>query len=585
MRFVVFIVAIVGAYLFLHGWPGAPAALMRACLAVATLVAGLVFWTVSKSTPGSRMSCSRKANWIDYVALGSLLLAVEILFVGLTNGLAAPAEKLVTRWGGQWNNVSLIGEKDVIAKDESIQTSSGNMLGDELQRNLPKQSDIRPSNKPEVFLELENTEDAQKLLDTRVHLRAFAFSAFDGEAWSAVKQEPEILNEPVIFPQNSLSEESLGRKISYSIHRSSNHSGQNLFVAMPGTLSTSVAPLKQVTESIYMLPSLVDSTDGYNYAVVSKPVHFSDLLEKNIIADQGAEYELSVPSQTAAGIQETVQRFHKLPNLTEKLTAIRNHLRSEYTYSLRTNNPEGSNPLENFLHQEKRGSCELFASAAAMYCRSLGVPSRMAYGWSGGRLYRAANMFVFRAKDAHAWTEIKIEGYGWVVFDTTPPDHEQIPETHEAPEDEPAPDPAEYTKQPESSEPNKNKPYASADKKWLIPKALSAVIVIFLISAFMLLWRYLKRMPLSPDRTRHQQPEASYLKQFRRACSLLGHPMPPGRTLRQQLNILEHTDYFPEFGSELLNYHYGIMYGNKSANQAKEKSLVKSICKWLAEKV
>jgi len=142
-------------------------------------------------------------------------------------------------------------------------------------------------------------------------------------------------------------------------------------------------------------------------------------------------------------LQETAATLKAKPDITSQLLAIRSYLQDNYQYSLETTNVDDANPLENFLYSEKRGYCEHFATAAAMLCRAIGVPSRIAYGWSGGRLYQDQNMFVFRAKDAHAWTEIKIEGYGWVVFDTTPPDNEATPETTTAPEGEKAPDPSE----------------------------------------------------------------------------------------------------------------------------------------------
>ena len=30
------------------------------------------------------------------------------------------------------------------------------------------------------------------------------------------------------------------------------------------------------------------------------------------------------------------------------------------------------------------------------------------------------NFYVFRGREAHAWTEIHLKNHGWVIFDTTP---------------------------------------------------------------------------------------------------------------------------------------------------------------------
>ena len=53
--------------------------------------------------------------------------------------------------------------------------------------------------------------------------------------------------------------------------------------------------------------------------------------------------------------------------------------------------------------------------------REMGVESRVAYGWAGGSYFENDLMFVFVAREAHAWVEVKLDGYGWVVMDPTPP--------------------------------------------------------------------------------------------------------------------------------------------------------------------
>ena len=58
--------------MFLRGWPDGPGLLLRSCLAVATVVAGLVVWGSrrEKSHARKRMSSLRKATLLDYFSLG-----------------------------------------------------------------------------------------------------------------------------------------------------------------------------------------------------------------------------------------------------------------------------------------------------------------------------------------------------------------------------------------------------------------------------------------------------------------------------------------------------------------------------------
>ena len=101
--------------------------------------------------------------------------------------------------------------------------------------------------------------------------------------------------------------------------------------------------------------------------------------------------------------------------------AIQKHLIAGYQYRLDGRSLRSRNPLESFLFRDKTGHCELFAGAMALMLRSCGVPSRIVLGYHGGTLDAAANEFVIRQADAHAWVEAHLPNAGWVAFDPTPP--------------------------------------------------------------------------------------------------------------------------------------------------------------------
>ena len=70
-----------------------------------------------------------------------------------------------------------------------------------------------------------------------------------------------------------------------------------------------------------------------------------------------------------------------------RLVGLRKLLWENYQYSLEIENPEEFDPMLNFMRHEKRGHCEFFATAGALLSRALNIPSRIAYGWSGGKWY------------------------------------------------------------------------------------------------------------------------------------------------------------------------------------------------------
>jgi hypothetical protein len=52
--------------------------------------------------------------------------------------------------------------------------------------------------------------------------------------------------------------------------------------------------------------------------------------------------------------------------------------------------------------------------------RELGVPSRIAEGYTAGTLDPNTGRFVVKELDAHAWVEVYFPLYGWIEFEPTP---------------------------------------------------------------------------------------------------------------------------------------------------------------------
>jgi len=90
----------------------------------------------------------------------------------------------------------------------------------------------------------------------------------------------------------------------------------------------------------------------------------------------------------------------------------------EYYYTLEPP-PLGSNPVDRFLFGTRSGFCEHYASAFAVMMRSVGIPSRVVLGYQGGEINPLVGHLIVRQSDAHAWTEVWLEGVGWQRVDPT----------------------------------------------------------------------------------------------------------------------------------------------------------------------
>ncbi|RMG31755.1 MAG: DUF3488 domain-containing protein [Gammaproteobacteria bacterium] len=76
-------------------------------------------------------------------------------------------------------------------------------------------------------------------------------------------------------------------------------------------------------------------------------------------------------------------------------------------------------PVDAFLFETRRGFCEHYASAFTLLMRAAGLPARVVTGYQGGEVNPLGHYLVLRRADAHAWSEVWIEGAGWVRVDPT----------------------------------------------------------------------------------------------------------------------------------------------------------------------
>lgn len=77
-------------------------------------------------------------------------------------------------------------------------------------------------------------------------------------------------------------------------------------------------------------------------------------------------------------------------------------------------------PLVDFLFHSHRGFCQHFAGSMAVMLRSLGIPARVAVGYTGGHFDAGRGDWVVLDRDAHSWVEVWFPGRGWLPFDPTP---------------------------------------------------------------------------------------------------------------------------------------------------------------------
>ena len=81
--------------------------------------------------------------------------------------------------------------------------------------------------------------------------------------------------------------------------------------------------------------------------------------------------------------------------------------------------PQGAGPpLVDFVERTRAGYCQHYAGAMTLMLRLIGIPARVAVGFTAGTW--RSGVWTVTDHQAHAWVEVWFAGHGWLAFDPTP---------------------------------------------------------------------------------------------------------------------------------------------------------------------
>jgi transglutaminase-like putative cysteine protease len=202
---------------------------------------------------------------------------------------------------------------------------------------------------------------------------------------------------------------------------------------LPGVISAAYpiqslyAPVSALREDAYgsfRTPDVLKP--GQTYSVVSYLPNLSmqELQQDSTASDNpvGSSMYLDYGplSQAAKDLASSAVAGHDASRFDEVM-ALTRYLQQNYQYSQQLGHvPPGRDPVDWFLFDVKIGYCEQFATAETLMLRSLGIPARLATGYSTGDYDPVLDQAIVREHDAHAWVEVWFPGHGWVPVDPSP---------------------------------------------------------------------------------------------------------------------------------------------------------------------
>lgn len=124
--------------------------------------------------------------------------------------------------------------------------------------------------------------------------------------------------------------------------------------------------------------------------------------------------------QTLGWAQQLARQVGDAPQRTQALVDVAlNALRTGgYAYSL-SPGTFGQHTADELWFERKVGFCEHYASAFVVLMRALDIPARVVTGYQGASLNPLDGLWTVRQRDAHAWSEVWMNGRGWVRVDPT----------------------------------------------------------------------------------------------------------------------------------------------------------------------
>ncbi|GIH68213.1 transglutaminase TgpA family protein [Sphaerimonospora thailandensis] len=257
------------------------------------------------------------------------------------------------------------------------------------------------------------------------YLRIYALDRFDGTTWRVGRlqgRQEDRVSEGPLPPAPGLGPGVATRQAETQITISEDISRLNFLpLPYPATRVDVDGDWRADRPSLLVF-STQDEAAGLRYRVLTgEPEPTAEQLRLSTAADPELDSPyLELPGTLDPEIRALAARvtgqaatpYEKAVKLQEWFTRT-----GGFTYSLDASYG-GPRALTHFLLESRKGYCEQFAGAMAVMARTLGIPARVATGYTGGT--RTGEVWTVRTHDSHAWPELYFDGVGWLRFEPTP---------------------------------------------------------------------------------------------------------------------------------------------------------------------
>ncbi|WP_255952457.1 transglutaminase family protein [Streptomyces odontomachi] len=450
---------------------------------------GRVFGSVPDADGGggSAVAPVRAGRRIGAVALGVALL-IPVALPTLDGGLLDPT--------GQGRGVGRGGGGTISAVNPLVS----------LQNSL---------NQPEDRQVMSYRTDSSA--GTEQYLRIVALDDFDGASWRPSVRR--ITDVPDIFPDpQGLGPDVRRTEVHTSITAASWYAQDWLPMPYPASQVSISGRWRYEPVGRTLVGDHGQTTRGERYQVTSLVVQptVEQLADAPPAPPEVQREYTKVPASLPGVVASTARDVTRgARNDYERAVKLQTWFTEDggFTYDTTVQTGSGAKAIAKFL-RDREGFCVHFSFAMAAMARTLGIPARVAVGFTPGTPSSADTMSV-GLKDAHAWPELYFEGVGWIRFEPTPnrgslPDYTRTDEPSDSSSDPglPAkPDPSVPSAEPSASDScsaqekrvdvcGSTAPHAAGGSGgdgrplgWIVAGAVGAALVLLALPLLPMFWR------------------------------------------------------------------------------------------------
>ncbi len=307
-------------------------------------------------------------------------------------------------------------EKEIVSFAETVKRRVNNGADGHLDNSSPEHTG-------KSVIRIETSQKPAN----NIYIKHFSLDIYENGIWKPFKE-----NKPPV-PETNISQEAVNSLKSFISLRKNAMSGINTF-----NLDV-IKDWKFIGKDTFM-PYMYDASQQSVYydipGKITKYLMAMDNGEMELCGIKGDKEYTSFVYNNYFEVPYGLSRLKAfadeiitVENMWLECAAVKNAICKDTKYSQNLNAlPDGEEYIEYFLFSGKKGYCEHYATAGTILLRMKGVPARYVSGYFimpsefNAEYDKYGNKkYVAYVKDynAHAWTEVYKEGFGWLPFDMT----------------------------------------------------------------------------------------------------------------------------------------------------------------------